>query len=369
MSEIIKEMARIQLPQELLQQVDLSALVNKFNANHKRLGDFKDIRDSHESRGALKKIWDVFTLDNTLENAQLDAVEVQAAFSHTIGQLMVLSILQSQYLESQQLQLSKQQESIKQQTTSIEKHNEILEKQHDDLAGKSIELKSLVDNFVALKGFTHAEVKKLLEIAQKVEGTETQLRKDVEKTLSDALSQIGATEEQIKAELVKATELVRSTIAEAQAEIDKRLSSQLVDVGRQLASSNEKMSSIQDDFKLVQVDFEKRHEQVAAALMSLESKHGAKLESVAETLLEHSGKASQLEKNLTAQDGVLTRISADLESEHAFSVGVEQKLDALSKQLAVYQSNAKLKFKRLQIILGASMIFSIGLLGFIIFRM
>ena len=190
MAEIIHEMAKIKLSQDLLRQVDLDALLTKFKDNHKKLDNFKIARDNHEARNGLKKIWDLVTFDDTLDMAHLDAVEVQAEFSKAIGQLMVLSILQSQYLERQQLQLSEQQEIIKQQTTSIEKHNEILKYQHEDLANKSIELKELVDNFVALKGFTHAEVKKLLDIAQKVECTEARLHQYVGSSLFDVINSL-----------------------------------------------------------------------------------------------------------------------------------------------------------------------------------
>lgn len=330
MSEIIHEMAQIQLPKELLQQVDLDNLFENFRTNFKKLDEFKNVRDKHNNRDFFKKFVDGMTGDNTLESAQFDAVEVQAEFSKAIGQLMVLSIMQSQYLDRQQQQLSAQQITIKAQTSSIEQHNTILEEQHKHLAKQNVELEKWVKEFLALKGLTEKDAKKLIEIAQEVKNTRDQLLQSVENSLSGALRQIGITKEQIKAELVNAMELISYTISAAQAEIDKKLSAQLDEVGSQLVSSNEKVSSLQDDLKHSQADSVKQHEQVAAALVSLGSKFGVQLDTV--------------------------------------SVGMNTKLDAITKQFAAHQSNTQLKFRRLQMMLAASLVFSIGLLGFILFR-
>lgn len=253
MSEIIHEIAQIQLPQELLQQVDIAALLEKFKATHKKLGDFKSIRDNHANRSVLKKFGDLVTFDDTLENAHLDAVEVQADFSKAIGQLMVLSIMQAQHLDRQQQQLSAQQITIKTQTNSIEKHNAILADQHEELANQNIALEKWIKEFLALKGLTEKDAKKLIEIAHEVKNTRDQLLQSVENSLSDSLRQIGAIEAQIKLELVKCMEWVDSQIVDTKIEINKELSAQLLEVNGQLAaaelirleliSSNQKLSS------------------------------------------------------------------------------------------------------------------------------
>lgn len=370
MSEIIIQgMAAIQLPQDILQQVDVHNLLDNFRTNFKKLDDFKRIRDKHESRSAGKKIWDWIRRDNTIETAQLDAVEVQADFSKAIGQLMVLSVMQSQHLERQQKQLSNQQNIIKAQTTSIELHNETLEKQHEALAKQNVDLENLVNNFFELRGLTQEGAKKLIAIAHEVKDTRDQLLQSVDNSLSDTLRQIGATEEKIKAELVNTMKLVNSTISSAQSEIDIKLKDQLDEVSGQIALSNEKVSSIQDDLKLAAVEFEKRYEHVGAELVSLKEQHHVQLKSVITTLDVHAGQAEQFEKSQTSQDEELTEIRANLESEHVFSVGMDQKLNAMSEQFSIYHSGVQHKFRRLHILLGASAIFSVVLLGIVLYRL
>lgn len=101
------------------------------------------------------------------------------------------------------------------------------------------------------------------------------------------------------------------------------------------------------------------------AIKSVEDKQGA----LGGQLGEISEANSLLKKALDVNSTVTQGVRADLESEKLFSIGVDQKLETISKQFEQYQSNVTLKFARLHLILGTSLALTIGLVGFILFRM
>ncbi|MBS1228529.1 MAG: hypothetical protein H6R17_1806 [Proteobacteria bacterium] len=190
MTELIRQMSQIQVPDDLLRQIDLDGLIKDFKKNFERLGNFRKTRDNYEKRGFWEKVGDVVTFDSTMENAQLDAVETQAAFSKAIGQLMVLSIVQSQRLQQQQELLSTQQGIIKDQTQRIERHTLELQDQHEILAKQNAELEKLVTDYFELRGLTQDGAKKLISIANEVQATRDNLLYSVESSLARAATQL-----------------------------------------------------------------------------------------------------------------------------------------------------------------------------------
>lgn len=132
---------------------------------------------------------------------------------------MVLSILQSQYLERQQHLLAEQQQIIKKQTTSIEFHNAALEKQHKDLARQNVELEKLIKDYFDLKGLTQDGAKQLIAIAHEVKDSKVELKKTVENIISDSLHQIGVIAEQIKSQTDDALKAVNLSISEIDGKI------------------------------------------------------------------------------------------------------------------------------------------------------
>lgn len=186
MTELINRMSQVQVPDDLLRQVNMEGLIDDFRENLKNLDDFKKKRSHHEDRNFLSKWWN----SDELEKAQLDAVETQAAFSKAIGQLMVLSIVQSQRLQSQQEQLSSQQGVIKDQTQRIERHTLELHEQQVLLAKQNADLEKLVNDYFELRGLTQEGAKKLIAIANEVQGSRDALLRSVEESLVGVSSQL-----------------------------------------------------------------------------------------------------------------------------------------------------------------------------------
>lgn len=206
---IISEMSQVTISDDLLKQVNMKELIEEFQSNEKKLGAFQEARDAHEKRGTGKKIVDFFTFDKTMENAQLSATEVQAKFSKSLGQLMVISLVQSQKLQQQQEQLAIQQGIIKNQTEQIEIQTHEIEKQHEVLAKQNSDLEKLVNDYFELRGLTQDGAKKLISIANEIQHTRDDLLESMEKsrnwiaeqqekTLVEISSQISVLEEYAK---------------------------------------------------------------------------------------------------------------------------------------------------------------------------
>lgn len=62
MSNVIAQLAKTQPPKELLQHIDINDIYEKFHETFKRLDDFKDIRDKHEQRGFLGRLFRCFVV-------------------------------------------------------------------------------------------------------------------------------------------------------------------------------------------------------------------------------------------------------------------------------------------------------------------
>ncbi len=126
MSKVIAQLASIVPSDDLLARIDIAEVYEKFHSTFKRLDDFKRVRDEHEQRSFLGRLFN----RGELKNAQLDAQEVQAEFSKTLAQLMVISSLQAQQLTEQQGQLADQQKALDAKAGELARQNMRLE-QHE----------------------------------------------------------------------------------------------------------------------------------------------------------------------------------------------------------------------------------------------
>lgn len=171
MSNLVERVSKVPLSADLVRLGNPDDLLKSFAKTFSKLGAFKAIRDKHDNRGFGEKFWDLVTFDDTMEVAQLDAVETQEAFSKMLGQLMVLSIAQAQQLQEQQAELLGQQEALRSQAGRIENQAATIADQQKDLARQNDELDTLVREYFDLKGLTLDGAAKLVEVAKEVQGT------------------------------------------------------------------------------------------------------------------------------------------------------------------------------------------------------
>lgn len=171
LNHVVQSMSQVSIPQEILNKVDTKNLLKGFSDDYKKLDDLKAARARHEDRNFVSRWWN----NDELEDAQLDAAELQASFSKKLGQLMVISVAQSQQLHQQQNGLSEQQQVIKKQTEQLAKNDESLNKQQQSLEAQNIKLEKLVNEYFELKGLTQDGALKLIKIANEVKETKDSL--------------------------------------------------------------------------------------------------------------------------------------------------------------------------------------------------
>lgn len=316
MTELIRQMSKIQVPEDLLRQIDVEGLINDFRKNFKRLDDFRKTRSAYENRGFWKKLGDAITFDDTMENAQLDAVETQAAFSKAIGQLMVMSIVQSQRLQQQQEQLSTQQEIIKDQTQRIERHTFELQDQHELLVKQNSDLEKLVNDYFELRGLTQEGAKKLIAIANEVQGTRDALLRSVDESL-------------------------------------ERVSKQVNDELHQVA---ENTSSLKDHISQEIAGLGIRCSEVSADLKRIDDQWSKKISGMLEQTTTTTTAVSDFGKEVKEQSIILERLDLELagqvENLNTRHDGISSKLNNISMEFSTYRSIVHGKLTKLYAALG-----------------
>ncbi len=316
MTELIRQMSKIQVPEDLLRQIDVEGLINDFRKNFKRLDDFRKTRSVYENRGFWKKLGDAITFDDTMENAQLDAVETQAAFSKAIGQLMVMSIVQSQRLQQQQEQLSTQQEIIKDQTQRIERHTFELQDQHELLAKQNSDLEKLVNDYFELRGLTQEGAKKLIAIANEVQGTRDALLRSVDESL-------------------------------------ERVSKQVND---ELHQAAENASSFKDHISQEIAGLGIRCSEVSADLKRIDDQWSKKISGMLEQTTTTTTAVSDFGKEVKEQSIILERLDLELagqvENMNTRHDGISSKLNNISMEFSTYRSMVHSKLTKLYAALG-----------------
>ncbi|WP_380181696.1 hypothetical protein [Kalamiella sp. sgz302252] len=169
--DVIKDLAEVHLSEAMLRQVDVPGLLKSFKEDYDKLDNLKKDRAKHEARHAVSRWWN----SDELDVAQLNAAELHASFAKKLGQLMMISIAQSQLLNEQQQQLQRQQTSIKKQTCDIAEANEVIREQQGMLAEQQQSLENLISDYFELKGLTAEGAKQLILIAQEVKQTKEKL--------------------------------------------------------------------------------------------------------------------------------------------------------------------------------------------------
>ena len=228
MSQIINELATIEVSNEVLQHLDIAGIYQSFSKNYRKLDDLKNFRTEYEKKNGLMRWWH----NDKLQDAQLDSAEVQAEFSKTIGQLMMISIMQSKKLSEQQTQLNDQQGKLKTQADGIAKHADKLQEQHQVLADQSKKLETLVREYFDLKGLTEEGAQKLIEIAHEAKATKSQMlqefashTKGVEAVCAEVQSHMESISAQIDARIHLSEEKTQKDISGIQRDTREALAS------------------------------------------------------------------------------------------------------------------------------------------------
>jgi hypothetical protein len=174
MSKVIAQLASTVPSDDLLARIDIAEVYEKFHSTFKRLDDFKKVRDEHEQRSFFGRLFN----RGELKNAQLDAQEVQAEFSKTLAQLMVITSLQAQQLTEQQGQLADQQKTLDAKAEELARQNLRLEQHQTVIKHQAAGLRQYVTDLLKVQGLTDEHGEMLISIAKEVMETRDRLLAD-----------------------------------------------------------------------------------------------------------------------------------------------------------------------------------------------
>jgi hypothetical protein len=215
MSQVINELATIEISNDILQQLDVRSLGQNFSNNFRKLDDLKNFRAEYEKENWLMRWWH----NDKLRDAQLGSIEVQAEFSKTIGQLMVISLMQSKKLAEQQVQLNDQQGKLRAQAEGITDHACELQKQHEVLADQSAKLETLVREYFELKGLSEDGAQKLVEIAKDIKTTKEGMLQEFAARAKDFEVRCGEMTTQMETLSEKVDDQIHISVEQTQSEM------------------------------------------------------------------------------------------------------------------------------------------------------
>lgn len=304
MTQIINQLAEIEVSNEVLQQLDVAGIYQSFSANYRKLDDLKNFRSEYEKKNRLMRWWH----NDKLRDAQLDSAEVQSEFSKTIGQLMMISIMQSKRLAEQQTQLNEQQGRLKaqadgiaehagelqrqhqvlaeqsaklqDQADGIAEHTDELQKQHQVLSEQSRKLENLVHEYFALKGLTEEGAQKLVDIARDVKATKSEMlhefdvrSKGVDALCADVSSGMATLSMQVGEQIRASAQLTHAELASVQRETREALETSEASLHAHTKASqdalNEGMDRLAESLHVTKADLQERQDQLSKDVESL----------------------------------------------------------------------------------------------------
>ncbi|NNA13730.1 hypothetical protein HBN71_21545 [Pseudomonas lundensis] len=219
MSNVIAQLADMVPSDDLLAQIDIAEVYEKFHHTFKQLDDFKKIRDEHERRGFLGRMFN----RSELKDAQLDAQEVQAEFSKTLAQLMVISSLQSQQLTKQQELIQQQQKDLEAKALELARQNGRLEQHQAVIRDQSNKLRIYVTDLLDVQGLTGEHGEMLIQIAQEVMTTRDSLLADFDRRM-EATRDLLENQHELSRQLQEShATRAKQQLAELRSEMDLRL--------------------------------------------------------------------------------------------------------------------------------------------------
>lgn len=235
MSKVIAQLARTVPSDDLLAQIDIAEVYKKFHSTFKRLDDFKKVRDEHEQRSFFGRL---FNRDE-LTNAQLDAQEVQAEFSKTLAQLMVISSLQAQQLTEQQGQLAEQQKTLDAKAEELARQNKRLEQHQTVIKHQAAGLRQYVTDLLKVQGLTDEHGEMLISIAKEVMETRDRLLADFD----DRMQQVQHVLDEQQQLLREVLEEQANTVEQRLAAVEQDLLAALDDQRREATSQTERLDA------------------------------------------------------------------------------------------------------------------------------
>lgn len=369
MSQIINELATIEVSNEVLQQLDLGGIYQSFSNNYRKLDELKNFRTEYEKKNRLMRWWH----NDKLRDAQLDSAEIQAEFSKTIGQLMMISIMQSKKLSEQQTQLNDQQGKLKAQADGIAEHAGKLQEQHQVLAEQSQKLEALVREYFDLKGLTEEGAQKLIDIAREVKATKDGMLQAFEsrsKTVEAVCTEVQTRMESVAAQM---DERIRQSAEQTQVGIEVVQRETREALATAEASQRAHQEATQNVFsqgieRLTQNQRESEARQQSQH-SALESRLSERAEMYDKQLASHRemlGSVDVAINGLSVQSGEIASALSDTKAGLASSIEQQQNYQ---HAMALFQMEASRSLNRLRHIAAGLSVAVLGLLSGVVYFM
>jgi len=328
MDLVVKEMSKITVPKDVLKKIDMRSLIEGFKSDYDQLGNLKKARTKHEERNWLSQIWN----SGELEEAQLDAAELQASFSKKLGQLMVISIEQSKLLTQQQDNLQLQQNKIKQQATELASANVQLDQQQHKQMDQQRELEKLINDYFELKGLTAKDAEKLILIANEV--------KEMKSTIFAKLEHEFSAISQIKDSLFERFEEEIQVFNCKLEQFEVELQSQLKKISIEFSEKfTEAQQTFDESFKNINTVMAQNYETLSQA-SEITNSNLTQLE------IDSQAKYQELNEELTAQHRALEQTNSNLVMLEDDVQSKQQKLERelTTQQSAIEKTNSTLTY-------------------------
>lgn len=233
MSKVIAQLASTVPSNDLLARIDIAEVYEKFHSTFKRLDDFKRVRDEHEQRNFLGRLFH----RGELKNAQLDAQEVQAEFSKTLAQLMVISSLQAQQLTEQQGQLADQQKTLDAKAEELVRQNTRLEQHQAVIKHQAAGLRQYVTDLLKVQGLTDEHGEMLISIAKEVMETRDRLLADFDNRMQQMQGVLEEQQQLLREVLDEKASTLEQRLMKVQQAVDLTLEQRLTAVERGLLAA------------------------------------------------------------------------------------------------------------------------------------
>ncbi|MBX8515164.1 hypothetical protein K5D69_10685 [Pseudomonas cichorii] len=233
MSKVIAQLASTVPSDDLLARIDIAEVYEKFHSTFKRLDDFKRVRDEHEQRSFLGRLFH----RGELKSAQLDAQEVQAEFSKTLAQLMVISSLQAQQLTEQQGQLADQQKTLDAKAEELARQNTRLEQHQAVIKHQAAGLRQYVTDLLKVQGLTDEHGEMLISIAKEVMETRDRLLTDFDNRIQQVQRALDEQQQLLREVLEEQENTLEQRLTKLQQAVDSTLEQRLTAVERGLLAA------------------------------------------------------------------------------------------------------------------------------------
>jgi chromosome segregation ATPase len=248
MSEIISQIAQINVPQDVLQNADFDGIVNDFRRHFRRLDDFQRLHGPVGTHDSLQPLWQAIASGDRPDTSDLEV----SALAKTLGQLIVLSVVQSQQLQHQQDALGSQQTATRTLQQKVKQAHTLLAEHQQAQGVHSGEMQQVMHQLLDVRNELVATTQRVTEATQDTRKTREELQAQLQQALTEATARVDTACEWVQtiaaAQTVKVDTLRNAVRADTDArdQAEKLLADDLSLMQRQLDHEQRRVEDMTD---------------------------------------------------------------------------------------------------------------------------